>query len=127
MIRIIVLVALFATSTAQAAPPPAGSEDALIMAPYKKWIERQNNTDGRWCCDWSDGRPVDAEICGDQWWAHVTPSHWPGAPDQWIEVPADKVLHTQNPVGQAILWLRVAPPGPEVPLYVYCFSPPNGV
>jgi hypothetical protein len=46
---------------ARAAPPPAGSEDAVLMAPYSAEIRRMQ-ANGAICCSESDGRPVEVKI-----------------------------------------------------------------
>lgn len=129
--------------SALAAPPPEGSEDWKIMAPFKDWIrdQKQPAGSGGSCCDWSDGRPVEAEIRGQHWWAHVTPAHWPGIADRWIEIPDERVNKGRNPIGLPILWLAVphewiggraymspmeGPVDNSRPPFVYCFYPPDG-
>lgn len=126
-----------------AAPPPVGSDDWKIMSPFKDWVSGQKQPTGSngSCCDWADGRPVEAEIRGDHWWAHVTPAHWPGIADQWLEVPDERVIRAKNPVGAAILWIQVPHEwvgshsymsSVEGPVdntrrpFIYCFSPPDG-
>ena len=111
---------LLAASAALATPPPVGSPDYEIMHPYKDWITTQHNKRGGYCCDWADGRPVEAHIVDDHWEAHVTPEHFPGAPDKWVAIPDEKVL-TRNPTGSPILWYNVEHDN------VYCFAPPDGV
>ena len=103
---------------AQAAPPPVGSDDWNVMAPFKEWVTSQHDGLGRWCCDISDGRPVDARIDGDHWVVHVTPKHFPGEKDRWMTVPDEKVTRNANPTGEPILWLYQG--------RVQCFAPPDG-
>lgn len=119
MIRVALAALALGIATAQAAPPPAGSEDARIMEPYAEWIVHQHDRIGRWCCDFSDGRPVEARIAGDHWQAHITPKHFPGETDRWIDVPDEAITRGSNPVGAAMLWL--------VSGKVQCFAPPDGV
>ena len=116
---------LLAPTLAHAAPPPVGSDDWNVMAPYAEWIQKQYLPDGRWCCSIADGRPVDAEIrqdsTGSHWWAHVTPQHFPGEEDHWVKVPDDKVHTGANPTGFPILWYNTVAKQP------YCFAPNGGV
>jgi hypothetical protein len=113
------LVAL--PSAAHAAPPPVGSDDWNVMAPYAQWVTTQHAENGNWCCDISDGRPVDARINAEgHWEAHVTSEHWPLAHDHWVEVPDVRVLHTANPTGLPIMWYSVPAD------HVYCFAPGSG-
>jgi len=117
--RPLAALALLALATpALAAPPPVGSEDWKIMAPYKEWVTGQHDLAGRWCCDIADGRPVDARVVGDHWEAHVTPQHFPGEADRWVVVPEDKITRSVNPMGTPILWLYQG--------RVQCFAPPDG-
>jgi hypothetical protein len=103
---------------AHAAPPPLGSEDWNLMAPFKEWVTTQHDSLGRWCCDIGDGRPVEARIDSDHWSVHVTPQHFPGETDRWMAVPEEKVVPGANPTGSPILWLYRG--------QVQCFAPPNG-
>ena len=48
MIRIAVVL-VFAPMVAFAAPPPEGSDDWNLMAPYAAWIESQHTSDGKLC------------------------------------------------------------------------------
>lgn len=89
------------------------------MAPFRAWITTQHDPAGRWCCDLGDGRPVDAKIEGDHWRAHVTPEHFPGEVDRWVDVPDDAVIRGSNPTGVAILWLYNG--------RTQCFAPADGV
>lgn len=113
-----VLVAL----PAFAAPPPEGSEDWQIMHSFRDWVTSQHADNGYYCCDLSDGRPVDARINKEgDWEAHVTDKHYPGASDHWVVVPRERILHRRNPVGVPILWYSI---GTD---HVFCFAPPDGV
>ena len=119
MLRLFVFaVVLGEVSVAHAAPPPVGSDDWNVMAPYAEWITKQHDTRGRWCCDIGDGRPVEARIVDDHWEAHVTPQHFPGEDDRWVPIPDEKIVRA-NPTGTAILWLWES--------RVQCFAPPDGV
>jgi hypothetical protein len=104
---------------AQAAPPPVGSEDWKVMAPFAEWVRSQHDRGGYWCCDIGDGRPVEARIAGDHWEAHITPEHWPGQTDHWVVVPDDRITRGGNPTGTPILWLLSG--------RVQCFAPPDAV
>jgi hypothetical protein len=112
---------LQAAPLADAAPPPVGSDDWNIMAPYRKWVTSQHDTSGAWCCDIGDGRPVEARIAadGDHWEAHVTKQHFPDEPEAWLPVPDEKIIRDANPTGTPILWLYQG--------RVQCFAPPDGV
>lgn len=116
---VIVAVMLFFSSGARAAPPPEGSEDWQIMHPYVEWVTSQHDRRGFWCCDIGDGRPVDARTIDDHWQVHVTPQHFLGQPDHWLNVPDDKIIKGSNPIGLPILWLLHG--------NVQCFAPPDGV
>lgn len=120
--RLLATAAAFAlcvlAHAALAAPPPPGSDDEKIMKPYAEWVTTQHDSQGRWCCDIGDGRPVEARISGDHWEAHITPEHWPGEKDRWVPVPDDRVTRGVNPMGSPILWLYHGA--------VQCFAPPDG-
>jgi hypothetical protein len=115
----IALLAALSAWPAGAAPPPEGSEDWKIIHPFQEWVTTQHDSVGRWCCNIGDGRPVDARIAGDHWEAHVTPEHFPGEAQRWIEVPSAAVTHNPNPTGRPILWLYHG--------RVQCFAPEGGV
>ena len=144
MTRLAIVLALLATP-ALGAPPPPGSEDAKIAVPYSDWIKAQQKPGGGSCCSEADGRPVEARIESDHWIAHVTPEHWPGVRDQWVQVPDVAIIPGTNPIGVPFLWLAVphlsSPDDPRCPycggqdlgvdpgaaLTVLCFAPPSGV
>lgn len=117
---------LLVARAAIAAPPAPDSEDAQVMAPFKKWITTRYDRHRISCCDIGDGRPVDADMVTvvDQdnvkrthWHAHVTPSHFPGQPDHWVVVPDEKIVPGANPTGSPFLWLHNG--------LVQCFAPPD--
>jgi hypothetical protein len=116
--RALIVAAVMWPVVAYAAPPPVGSDDWNIMAPYKEWVTSQHDQLGRWCCDIADGRPVDARIEGDHWVAHVTPEKFDGEKDHWLAVPDEKITRNANPTGSPILWLYQG--------RVQCFAPPDG-
>lgn len=119
MIRWFLVAMLFTgTYVAIAAPPDPKSEDGIAMAPFKTWITSQRDRRGRWCCDIGDGRPVEARVVGNHWEAHVTPQHFPGERDRWMEIEDERIVKG-NPTGQAILWLYHG--------QVQCFAEPQGV
>lgn len=120
MIRTIAALLLAATA-AHAGPPPADSEDAAVLGPFRAWVEGQQGPSG-WCCDTSDGRMVDARIAADgHWQVHfVHPETLADAPPPgWIDVPPDAVLHTGNPTGVAVAWIYAG--------HIRCFAPAGGV
>lgn len=55
-----IAVGLLAPARALANAPPVGSEDYEILAPFAEWIRTQDDAQGHWCCDISDGRIVQA-------------------------------------------------------------------
>lgn len=118
---------------AWADPPPVGSDDWNVMHPYKEWVAGQHDRLGRWCCEISDGRPVDARISGgDHWEVHIVPQQWaegnstrPGPSvngvltDHWMLVPDEKITHGANPTGHPILWMYQG--------RIQCFAQPDGI
>ena len=126
----LVLLLCLLPTLAVAAPPPVGSDDWNIMAPYKAWVTAQHDGLGRWCCDIGDGRPVDAFVCAnapaqlpgwpigtigcvkhesdkeDLWWAHVTRKHFPDT-NQLCGAVAGPGSETCLQVGPNGLWLAV--------------------
>jgi hypothetical protein len=104
-----------AATTAHAAPPAVGSEDWEVMAPYAEWVRTQNAPDGHWCCDISDGRPVEARIYKGHWQIYITEEKFPRSPVGWANVPDDAVLRNANPMGVAIAWVLGG--------RIFCFAP----
>ena len=64
-----------------------GSEDAAIMDSFIEWLERQHTQAGNWCCNISDGRPVEARMRAEQWEVFATSEKFPGTPTGWKQVP----------------------------------------
>ena len=94
---------LMLMTPALAAPPPAGSPQADLMAPYAEWIRGlRNPTTGQGCCSLSDCRVVDYRISSDGYEAFIDRKGFPGGPDTWLKVPDFVVVHTANPTGLAV-------------------------
>ncbi len=105
-VGVLALSALMA-GPALAAPPPVGSEDWNIMSPFADWIQSIHADNGTWCCDVSDGRPVEARMHNGRWQVHFHPgSEFAGEPpgDGWHDVPPAAVIRLPNPVGVPIAW-----------------------
>jgi hypothetical protein len=112
-------VAALTIGAAHAAPPAVGSEDYEIMHPFAEWVMHQNAPTGQWCCDISDGRPVEARTVGEHWQVYVTAEKFPGSTPGWHDVPDVAVLHNPNPTGVPIAWV--------IHDHLYCFAPAGGV
>ena len=112
---------------ADAAPPPAGSEDAEMMAPMHDWINSARNPQGWLCCSEADARPVDVRTRGDHYEVRfMHPDELPDPkPVGWQTVPADAIMRDEH--GRAI----PAPEGVPVAWWyngvVRCFAVPGGV
>ena len=119
--RRLIVIALLAATPALATPPPVGSEDYQVTAPYNDWFRLLRNAEGTLCCTLSDCRPVDARISADGHWEFLAdPKHFAGGNNTWIRVPDDRVVRKPNPVGQPIAcYVEGLPP--------FCFLPPQGV
>ncbi len=115
------LIAAPVTDRASAAPPPPGSEDFQVTAPYSDWFRALRNVEGTLCCTLADCRPVDARISADGHWDFLAdPKHFTGGDNTWIKVPDNRVLRKPNPVGQPIAcYVDGLPP--------FCFLPAEGV
>jgi hypothetical protein len=103
---------------AMAAPPAPGSEDAAIMGPFIEWVETQHTGTGSWCCNVSDGRPVEARMSNGGWEIYVTSEKFPGTKPGWMRVPVHALLSGYNPVGVPIAWVMRG--------QIFCFAPSNG-
>lgn len=86
-----------------AAPPPPGSAQAEMMAPYAEWISGlKNPTTGEGCCSLSDCRVVDYRLTSDGYEAFIDRKTFPDGPNAWVKVPDYVVVHTGNPTGLAV-------------------------
>ena len=63
--RGLAMAGLLIAPPALAAPPPTGSEDYLLTAPYGAWFGTLRNAEGAPCCTLSDCRPAEARIAND--------------------------------------------------------------
>ena len=117
----LLIAAPFLGTPSFAKPPPAGSEDYEVTAPYGDWFKTLRDAGGALCCTLSDCRPVDARISAEgQWEFLADPKHFEGGDGRWVKVPDEKVLRRHNPVGQPIAcYINGFPP--------FCFLPPEGV
>lgn len=102
-----VLALIGLTDMCLAAPPPVGSEDWQLMSPYRGEIERAEAESGARCCDWGDGRPVEARRAGQGWQVRFREGNAIGAPaGVWLDVPEAALVLAANPVGVPIAWWR---------------------
>lgn len=96
------VIALMLAAPASAAPPPVDHEDYAVMAPFHDWV-RTLQANGRFCCDWSDTRPVQVRTLGERYQVRFRRDQVFGAPvGIWLDVPDDAVIRTANPIGVAI-------------------------
>lgn len=115
-------------AVALAAPPPAGSPDADLLAPYADEIKQAMPGDcGRpfkysdSCCSIADGTVVQARVVDDHWEIHMLNDRFPKMSRDWVRVPDAAVLHCwHNPVGMAMIWV-------QSDNIIRCFAPPEGV
>jgi hypothetical protein len=107
----------------RADPPPPGSEQDAILSPHGGWIRGLMNPFLRQgCCDLSDCRAVTARVRDGHYQVFVGRKEFGGdAPDIWLDVPDEVVLHERvNPVGLPIACWRAS----RQPLYngFFCFQ-----
>ncbi len=106
--RTLAILALLAGS-AQAAPPPAGSPDSVIMHEFSGWIEAQYSAYGL-CCSVADARPMgpdEIRLTNGVYQVLYSRTHWDEAPDPgvWLDIPHDAFLPGVSPVGMPIVWV----------------------
>lgn len=91
---------------ASAAPPPGSDPNSPTGTWFRDLMRPDTNTS---CCDASDCRNVLSRITPDGWEARIG--------TKWLPVPADRVLHRNNPTAEAVAcylpWLGII-----------CFVPP---
>jgi hypothetical protein len=99
------IIALFAIVAAAWADPPPGADPNSEIG---HWFKSLHSKTGGWCCDISDGRPVEYRVTGDHYEVLIG-TQFPNGPDPavWVEVPSHAVLErTDNPVGRAVAFWR---------------------
>jgi len=129
VLKLVILAAALATvhvGLSNAEPPASGSEQETILAPHGGWIRSLVNPLTRQaCCDLSDCRAVSARVRNGNYQAFIGRNEYgEGAPDQWLDVPAEVVLHERiNPTGLPIACWRAS----RQPLFngFFCFQ--NGI
>jgi len=102
--------------TAAAARPPPGAD---LNSPLGQWYNslRQPH-EGMSCCALADCRPVAMRLGKSHYWVFIG-KQFESAPNKWLEVPNDIVLHVPNNAGQPVAcWapasgLLCFVPGPE--------------
>jgi hypothetical protein len=111
--RLVAALVFMAIAAPVAAKPPiAGSDDYEIMRDFSDWVQAQRDSEGHWCCNIADGRPVAARKQGDHWQVWIGRKQFDGAPDAWVNVPESARLRdadgrpVHNPVGVPIAWWR---------------------
>ena len=78
------------------------------MRDFADWVHDQHTPDGLWCCDISDGRPLNDDeirIVGDHYEVLYTTQHWRDGTDEWLVVPKQAVLPQVSPMGVPIAWI----------------------
>jgi len=125
MVRMLLAGALMLSSApAFASPPPAGSAQADMMAPYAEWVRGLvNPTNGQGCCSLSDCRIVEYRMTGDGYEAFIGRDTFAAAPDRWLKVPENVVLHKENPTGFGVACWAV---WYEKSSGFFCFTPSDG-
>jgi hypothetical protein len=125
MLRMAALAAILAglhAGACHAAPPPSGSEQSALLGPNGAWVKSLVNPITRQgCCDLSDCRVVSARIRLGHYQAFIgRGAYGEDAPDGWLDVPDEVVLHDgRNPVGLPIACWRAS----RQPLFngFFCF------
>lgn len=72
------------------------------------------------CCNDTDCRNTEYRIVGDHYEALISKAAYgPDAPDAWLPVPAEALLKSANPTGDAVAcWYEQ---------HIVCFVPPDQV
>ena len=124
MIRKMLAVALLLSTPSLAAPPPSGSPQADMMAPYAEWVRGLKNPNtGQGCCSLSDCRVVEYRLTPEGYEAFIDKATFPGGPDAWVKVPDYVVLHKDNPTGFAVAcWASWHKDSSGF----FCFTPSSG-
>jgi hypothetical protein len=109
------LLPLLLASAAYAKPPPGADAES----PLGQWYNSLHQPhDGISCCALADCRPVEMKLGGNHYWVFIG-EQFEEAPNKWIEVPDEAILHVQNNAGQPVAcWSPVTGllcfvPGPE--------------
>lgn len=92
-----------------ATPPPDGTEQGEILAPHAAWVRSLTNPQtNQGCCDLSDCRVVSARVKFGHYQAFIgRDAYGDEAPDTWLDVPDEVVLHEGgNPVGLPVACWR---------------------
>jgi hypothetical protein len=91
---------------ASAAPPPGADPNDPMAIWFRDLMRPDTNTS---CCDSSDCRRVVARMTPAGWDARIG--------NAWLPVPPDRVLHQNNPTGEAVACYLPS-------LGIICFVPP---
>ncbi len=95
-------VASFMACASHAEPPPVGSEQWNLLAPYSDFIRAMKTPAGDMgCCDMSDGRAELRErAAGDGYKVYITKDLYPSADipgeGMWIDVQPEDVLTSED-------------------------------
>ncbi len=102
-----------------------GGAPTLSPGMFHDWFQQQTNPSGQLCCFVADGRilRLDQVRQTDRGWEVQVPDTLPqaalmgGTPvGVWLQVPAENLVHTENPTGQPVAWFYRGE--------VRCFVPP---
>ena len=105
---VIYMVSMITLSMAAYAEPPPGSGDGRFSGWYR---ELQSPKTGGSCCSIADCRPV-VYRSGATLEAFIdSKSFGVNAPNTWVIIPADIIIHGTNPTGEGVA----------------CYTPLNGI
>ena len=109
VLAIALLLTLAGVAPTHAAPPPSGSDDAQLLAPFADWLRDQHDlATGIACCSLADCRAVAWRTAGSEVEVLVSSGKFPEGPDAWLQVPQTVIQRgAQNPTGLAVVcWSR---------------------
>jgi len=106
LVALAVGLALGISFAASAAPPPGANPNDPMATWFRDLMRPDTNTS---CCDSSDCRRVVSRMTPTGWDARIG--------NAWLSLPPDRVLHQDNPTGEAIACYLPT-------LGIICFVPP---
>jgi hypothetical protein len=87
---------MFCAVSATAAAAMDRGQFKDVPPAIREWFENMRSPKGIACCSYADGHRTGYDIRQGQYWVPID--------GEWYPVPAEAVIKTENPVGEAIVW-----------------------
>ena len=94
VIKPLIATLVFCAFNATATTAMDRREFRNVSPEVREWFEHLRSPKGAVCCSYADGHRTGYEM--KQYWVPIE--------GKWYPVPPEAIVHTANPIGEAIVW-----------------------